>query len=309
MSRSDQDLARGLEALERELLELRRRRTRHSSDDGLGVLLDDLGRGHQRQAERLWHWLGPRLGSTAAEALSAPEAAPAAGEDGSRVLQLTRVAPDLVTLRISRPAGFSYTAGQHVKLSVGGINRTYSLVSAPHEPHLEFFIELPAGGAMAGAMAKLREGDPVEVSAAKGDLHLSAGRSQHVLVATVTGIAPHLSLLRDHLHQGPPRGDFHILYGASYQDELAYSDELAAMAIAHPERIHFMPAVSRPQESRNTGWRGATGRVADLVQPYLQQQGLGPRDTALYACGNAQMVAAVVDRFRPQGFEIHQEPY
>lgn len=310
VSTDDRDLAGGLEALERELLAFRRSRTRHTSDHSLSLLLQSRAAGHQRQAERLRGWLDPRLGPAGADNAQPMQGAPAADvEDDGRVLQLSRVTPDLLTLRVSRPAGFSYAAGQHVKLRVGEVSRTYSLVSAPHEPYLEFFIELTPGGAMASAMAALREGDAVEVSAAKGNLRLSANRPQHLLVATVTGIAPHLSLLRDHLRQGAPRGDFHILYGASYRDELAFSDELTAMAAANPEHIHFTPAVSRPQEPRNAGWSGATGRVVDLVQPYVQQHGLAPQNTALYACGNAQMVETVVERLRPQGFEIHQEPY
>lgn len=276
-------------------------RPRQSDHSELAVLLARLHAGRREQLARL------RARETAAEppqSRQLAERGEAAVEEGdARLLSREFLTPDLLRLRIARPAGFRYAAGQHVKLALGGVRRSYSLVSAPHETELELFIELYPGGAMSERLRTLPEGAVLELSAAKGGLALSAA-PRHLMVATVTGVAPFVSLLRDAFHYGRG-GEFHLLHGASYYDELGYAAELAGLA--ESGRLRYLPAVSRPSEQRNAGWQGATGRVADLVGSYLRQ--MNPADTTLYACGHAGMVAAVADLGRAAGYRVRLEPY
>jgi len=304
------DLNRGLDSLERAMRALRRAEAAAADTGPWGGVARTLAAGHRRQSERLLGWIQPRLvPADVGAARAAPVEQAEAAAANSRVLALRRVSPELIVLRLSRPAGLDYVAGQHIKLRVGDVTRTYSLVSAPYQPHLELFIELHAGGAMSAALLALREGDPVQVLAAKGDFALSPAKSNHVMVATVTGIAPFISLLRQSLHDGALRGVYHLLHGASYQDEFGYGEELARLAAQYPARLHYVPAISRPGEPRNAGWRGATGRIVDLVAPYLRQHGLSAASTAIYACGHPGMVGSVRKLLRPQGYEIRVEPY
>lgn len=272
------------------------RRTRRSSSDepSLAALLRTVGEGRRRQVERLY--------ATRDKTASAPRA------DGARVLDVRSPTPDLRVLRLSRPQGFQYQAGQHVKLQLDGLRRPYSLVSAPHEAKLEFFIELVPGGAASAALERLRPGDAVKLGEVSGKLSLDRRRRRHLMVATVTGIAPFISLLRDHLRL-PADADLHVLHGASFQDELIYADELIAMANTHGGRVFYMPAVSRPQDPRNRDWPGAAGRIVDLVEGYLRWQEMRPDDTTIYACGNPDMVAAVQERWPAQGYEVRAESY
>jgi len=302
----DRDFDRGLESLERTPGRLRRERRLAAEQGAWAALAGALGDRHRRQSERLWSWL--RSGLEPRPSMMAE----AAGDDAAtaRVLALRWVSPELVVLRTSRPLRLSYAAGQHVKLQVGEVTRTYSLASAPHEPHLEFFIELHPGGAMSEVLRTLRPGRTVRVFSPGGDFRLSRSKRRHVMVATVTGIAPFVSLLRDALRaEAGGAAVFHVLHGASYQDQFGYRDELTALAARFPGRLFYLPAVSRAGEPRNAGWRGATGRVIDLVELYLRQHGLGAADTALYACGHPDMVGGVRKRFRPLGFELRVESY
>lgn len=224
------------------------------------------------------------------------------------------VTSDLLILKVDRPQGFQYRAGQHTKFGVPGTLRTYSLVSAPHESHLEFFIELLPGGRLSAMLAALEVGAPVALGdRAKGDLALDSSRRNHLMVATVTGIAPIISMLRDYFRH-PGNGQhvghrFIVLSGASYADEHGYRDELDAMAAYHPESLIHVPAVSRPREPRNSGWQGATGRLDALATRAPGSYGLSPDDTAMYACGHPGMVAQVSEHFVARGYPVHTEPY
>jgi NAD(P)H-flavin reductase len=207
-------------------------------------------------------------------------------------------------LRLIRPRGLDFRSGQHVKLAVAGARRKYTMVSAPHEDELEFFIERAPGGGFTPALWSLGVGDRVRVEGpAKGRFTFDGQRRDHVMVATVTGIGPFVSMARAHASEGDAYR-FHVLHGASYADELEYGDELERHS-----GVRYLPTVSRPAEARNAGWAGATGRVDEHVLPYLEAQGLAPDTTAVYACGHPGMVKTVRDRLAPLGYRVYTESY
>lgn len=240
-------------------------------------------------------------GTNGGDSQATPEAAP--------VLDRRDVTPELMILRVARPAGFTFSPGQSVKVGLGDMRRSYSLVSAPHEPFLEFFVELVPGGRMSERLRQLAVGQPISLGAAKGGLRFDKGVTNHLMIATVTGINPFISMVRDYLQQGLSGHRILVMHGASYQDEFGYRQELETLAAAHPEVLSYLPTVSRPDEPRNQSWQGRTGRVDTLVQEILEQQGYDPQDTRVYACGHSGMLESVAGQVQPRGFRLETESY
>lgn len=236
-------------------------------------------------------------------------ARPATGAGGVSVLERQEITPDLVRFTVPRPQDFNFVAGQSVKVGVGDVRRSFSIVSAPHEPVLEFFVELVPGGQMSEQLRRMKTGDRVTLGPPKGGLRFDAGFPSHLMVATVTGINPFVSILRDYLHQGRSGHRFHVLQGASYQNEFGYRDELERLAATHPDLLSYTPTVSRPEETANLSWRGHTGRVDTLVGDYVQQTGLDGGSTLAYACGHSGMLDAVEKQLAPLGFQVKTENY
>jgi ferredoxin/flavodoxin---NADP+ reductase len=237
-----------------------------------------------------------------------------ASRDASAVLlERLPITGELLRLKLSRPDGFRYRPGQHLKMGVPGLMRDYSLVSAPHEDHLEFFIELFAQGQLSERLRRIGTGAAMALGRAKGGVALDERRPTQLMVATVTGIAPYVSLLRHHLCGGGQVGDatrrFIVLHGASYQNEFGYLAELAALALRHPGRVIYVPTVSRPDSPRNQGWGGECGRVENHLDPLIARYHLTPADTAVFACGNPAMVASVAGLFRKRGFAAQTESF
>ena len=129
------------------------------------------------------------------------------------------------------------------------------------------------------------------------------------MVATVTGVVPFVSIVRQYLHDDESGHHFYILEGASYADEFTYDTELHELAKQHPDVITFVPTVSRPSEERNLGWLGQTGRVNSIVDRYVEQFSLNSDDTILYACGHPDMIEDVKDQFLPKGFQVEEERF
>jgi ferredoxin--NADP+ reductase len=228
----------------------------------------------------------------------------------AEVIKRREVSDTLLVLTLRPAQALPFEPGEYVKLSIDGVKRRYSIVSAPHEEVLEFYIERVRDGEMTSRLWTLRRGDVVTVrTKTKGKLWLDLRFPSHLMVATVTGIGPFVSMVRAYLHGGGRGHTFYILHGASYHDEFAYQAELEHLAVLHPGVVTYVPAISRPAEARNAIWTGETGRVSGLVAKYIEQFALDPRSTQLYACGHPDMVSEVKKRFGRSGFRVQTERY
>ena len=222
------------------------------------------------------------------------------------------VSDDLMVIRLQPETEFSFKAGQYCALGIGAVERAYSIVSAPHEPYLEIFVELvpPPDGVLTPVMWKLNVGDSTSIRPrAKGIFTMEERYRHHLMVATVTGIAPFMSTIRSYFHHGGQGHKFYVLQGASYKDEFTYDDEMEYFARTHPETVVYVPAVSRSREERNAGWEGVTGRVNTIVEEYVDRFALEPQETLIYACGHPGMIEDVKERLAPRGFKVKEERY
>ena len=181
-------------------------------------------------------------------------------------------ADDLWMIRVDPGSEFKFAAGQYATLGVpnekGLVERAYSIVSAPHEPELEFFFELVPQGELTPLIYKLRPGDTLtarKVAKGRFTLDTTTGRTHHLLLCTVTGIAPFVSFARGLLtdwKEGRFKGEhrLYVVHGASLSREFGYRDEMERIAAEVPW-LTYVPTVSRPWDDPE--WTGETGRVDD----------------------------------------------
>lgn len=218
---------------------------------------------------------------------------------------------DLMVIKLE-PQGldFKFKPGQYCTLGLDGIERAYSIASAPHEPFLEIFVELVPEGELTPRMWRMDIGDTMSIRPRpKGIFLLDPTATQHLMLGTVTGTAPFVSMVRGHLHYGRSGHHFYVIEGASYLDEFVYDTELAGLAAAHPDVLTFVPAVSRPTEARNEGWTGATGRLNNIVADYLNHFELNRDDTLIYACGHPGMIEASREIVSAEGWRWTEERF
>ena len=219
----------------------------------------------------------------------------------ARILERRDLAPDLWILRVDPGGPFEFKAGQYATLGIEHegkrIERAYSIVSSPYEETLEFFLELVAHGEFTPSLHKLGAGDTLlcrKIAKGRFTLDLRSGRTQHLLVSTVTGIAPFVSyartLYKDWKSGGSPLPGKHKLYclqGGSRSWEFGYREELERYAAEAPW-FKYVATVSRPWEDAD--WKGETGRVDDLLRKYTDSWELRPETTTAYLCGHPNMV-------------------
>jgi ferredoxin--NADP+ reductase len=238
---------------------------------------------------------------------------------GATVIDRTDITPELATFKIVPDTPIAFIPGQFVRLAleVGGrlVQRSYSMVSAPHEPYLEFIVELVGEGRLTSLLWNLRDGDRLQVhSDAAGvfGLDRSGSFSRHIMAATITGIAPFISMIRSHAHaQMPSRTqDLQILllHSASHEAELApYADEIAAN---YSDWLIYIPTISRPLE--NPEWTGEVGKIGDVLRKYTDMLGYDYLNSVAYLCGHPAMIRdaqEILERARFPRAQIRTEKY
>jgi ferredoxin--NADP+ reductase len=216
-----------------------------------------------------------------------------------RITERVDFARDLWMIRVDPGGEFRFTAGQYATLGAEGANglveRAYSIVSAPHEPELEFFFELVPQGELTPLLYKLQPGDYLTVrKVAKGrfTLDTTSGRTRHLLLATVTGVVPFVSYARGLMkdwQEGRFKGEHElfVVHGASLSCEFGYRDEMERLAAEVPW-LTYIPTVSRPWEDPD--WLHETGRVDDLIRKYSDHWKLDTNNATAYLCGHPEMV-------------------
>ena len=179
---------------------------------------------------------------------------------------------DLFLLHVDPGGPFTYLAGQYATLGVEvegkRIERAYSLCSSHHTKCSGVLRRAGAQRRTHPLLYAMDKGAPLLLRRfAKGlfTLDLRSGRSKHLLLATVTGVAPYVSFIRtvraDSKKGGAPMPGERRLFciqGASRSFEFGYRDELEKYAAEAPW-LKYVPAVSRAWEDPDS--QGERGRV------------------------------------------------
>jgi ferredoxin-NADP reductase len=167
----------------------------------------------------------------------------------------------------------------------GPVTHAYSLASAPcqteRDGHVEFLVVLEMASTLGRFTESLFDMEPREGGAMRyverivGDFTLARrlGEASHVLmVATGTGLAPLASMVRQLDHEagsgGPAPPRVTLLHGNRTRPELAFHDELAAIARAGRFDFAYVPTVSRPGDEQEDPPVG-TGRANNVLRMAL----------------------------------------
>jgi ferredoxin--NADP+ reductase len=230
-----------------------------------------------------------------------------------KVLDVHHWNDSLFSFTTTRNAGFRFRNGHFVMmgLDVEGkpLLRAFSLVSANYDEHLEFYsIKIP-DGALTSRLQHVTPGDSILVSRKPtGTLvldNLQPGRRLYLL-ATGTGLAPFMSIVRD--PDTYERFDSVVLaHGVRRISDLGYRDVLQKGLHEHElvgeearQKLLYYPTVTRePFPTR--------GRVTDLLASGKMSDDLGlpaldPTHDRVMVCGGPEMLADTVELLEGRGF-------
>ena len=186
----------------------------------------------------------------------------------------------LFRIRTERPRSFRFTAGEFTMIGLPDTNitRAYSFTSGPGDDYIEFYSIKVDDGPLTSALQHIKVGDSLEVSErTTGTLTLANIElgGDLWLLATGTGIAPFVSILRD-----PSTYDcfenIHVAWSVRTKEELlGYSDFLNEMP------INFTPIVTQDKS-----WTGLNKRITTKISSGVLLPKLDPSKNKVMICGS-----------------------
>ncbi len=203
------------------------------------------------------------------------------------------------------------------------IRRAYSISSSSVEKeYVEFYITHVSSGALTPRLFALKVGDRVMLGKKfTGMFTLSdiPKDSNVVMIATGTGLAPYMSMIRTELEHGIERR-IAVLHGAKHSWDLGYRSELTTMQRLCPNFTYF-PIVSDPQDEP-VAWSGDAGFMSVLWESDQIENAWGrkpdPADTHIFLCGNPLMIEGMLTLLEKDDFyeqtkekpgQVHLEHY
>ncbi len=195
------------------------------------------------------------------------------------------------------------------------VQRPYSVASAPAvagTEGYEFYVRLVKGGTFTPVLWDLPIGHRMRMIGPKGKFVLQPDDGKtHIFISSGTGNAPFVSMIRQLLVDGAPRRTL-FLNGVSYADELGYRAIVEDWERNGGYPVTYIPTVSRPDDPRNAGWTGRTGRVESILAPVLDEFGLTAANSIAYICGNPDMIQSAETTLLELGYpeeQVHKELY
>mgnify|MGYP003576621068 CR=1 FL=1 len=231
-----------------------------------------------------------------------------------RVLSVRHWTDRLFSFKTTRDQAFRFQNGHFtmIGLKVEGkpLLRAYSVASANYEEHLEFFSIKVPDGPLTSRLQHLKEGDTILVGRKPTgtlllDYLLPAKRLY--MLATGTGLAPFLSVIRDP-HTYERFEQVVLVHGCRHVDELAYQGLITEELPGHEflgelasKQLLYYPTVTR-EEFRNQG------RITTLIEngklfSDLGIPALNPAEDRVMICGSPGMLRDLKHLLDERGFK------
>lgn len=208
---------------------------------------------------------------------------------------------------LSDEEGITYQPGQYIQLEVPKFKlskepeyRAFSIASPPQE---QLRIELFVGRVNKGIVSTyihdyLKEGEDVKARGPFGDFFYRESDRDILMIATGTGLAPIMSILRffqsEHIQRKTT-----LFFGTRREEDLYCMDELRDLE-KNLENFKLIPTLTR--EPEDSSWEGERGRVTALIDNTIERNA----NIDVYICGNADMVESSLDMLKEKGIPESQ---
>ena len=236
------------------------------------------------------------------------------------VIWLHRWNPALMSFRVRRDPGYIFVPGQFARVGMVKDNgetiwRAYSIVSAPHELFLEFFLLVVPTGEFSSRVGRFNIGDTMQVELMPQgfltvDRFRQPGREQDLwLIATGTGLAPYISMLRDDA-VWKRFGNIVLVLSVRERHDLGYTEELEQLAADHVRegmaKFHFVKTLTR-----DTLHGALHGRINTLLESGALEASAGvmlsDARSRFMLCGNPEMVETMRKLLKGRGFRMNRK--
>jgi CDP-4-dehydro-6-deoxyglucose reductase, E3 len=210
----------------------------------------------------------------------------------SRVLQLERIASDVMRIRLRLPANHKlrFLAGQYMDILTAGLRRSLSLANPPHEDEiLELHLRDYGGPFSKHVFKSMKEGDLLRLEGPLGTFFVRDDSVKPMIfVASGTGFAPIKGMIEHEIRKGSSR-PMTLYWGGRRPGDLYLSALAEDWVKSHG--VGYVPVVS--DATSDDAWSGRTGFVHRAVMEDLADLS----GHQVYACGAPIVVQSAREDF------------
>lgn len=208
---------------------------------------------------------------------------------------------------------YDYKPGQFLTLRVtpeGGesVIRTYTLSSAPTDPHYRISVKREADGLVSRHLHdRIEVGDQIEVRAPNGSFWMDTAEERPaVLIAGGVGITPMISMIREVVSDAVRRRHLRpttLFHVARTTDERAFASDLVAIRQATGGAVRYVSLISQPADGEEAG---TDFHVRGRLTASILQSNLPLADYDFYLCGPTGFMQSVYDMLTELGVSDHR---
>ncbi|MDB5232130.1 MAG: oxidoreductase FAD/NAD(P)-binding domain protein [Chitinophagaceae bacterium] len=209
-----------------------------------------------------------------------------------KLLSVTEVTHDVLSFRLSKPAGYEFLPGQATEISINDPEwkdekRPFTFTGLNEWPWLELTIKIYTDHqGVTQEMARLQQGDELIIRDAWGAI---AFNGDGYFIAGGAGITPFIAILRQLHHEKKARQNKLFFFNKTLRD-IILKDELTWML---GENVHFM-------FTREGGSSPSDGRIGHVNEFFLKQE-VKDFSKPFYVCGPEKMVNEITSLLAEMG--------
>lgn len=193
------------------------------------------------------------------------------------------------------PNQINFLPGQYLIIIFskdGEIKRKFYSISSPiHEKNkIEFIVKILENGLGSNYLINLKEGENVEFQGPAGLFYLKENDKQKILVATGTGIAPMLSIIKTHVKE--IKNKLILLWGLRKNEDIYYLDVLRDTAQKH-DNFSFEIFLSREEPNESSKVNIFNGRVNIGIDKLLNNAEINKENLEFYISGDRNIVDSI----------------
>ncbi len=210
-----------------------------------------------------------------------------------KVIEAIQETPQIRVLRVERPNGVEYHAGQFFMVSLVDdpevkVSRAYSIASSPeNKQYLE--IGFDKVGVLTTKLFELKVGDKLKFKGPYGKFYFDPAYSGDIiLLGAGTGITPLMGILRQCADKKLPN-TVKLIYSVRTPEEIGYLRELD---VRKSQNRHFSYdiTITRP-ENAHQEWKGKIGRINEAL---LRSTIAHPSKSIVFICGAKEFVFSMI---------------
>lgn len=195
------------------------------------------------------------------------------------------IAKGVFALKFTKPEAIEFKAGQFFQWVVPDgekhVLRSYSVCSTPEDNYIEFCIKILPDGKASNLVLEMKEGDKLDFKGPQGRFIADEIEKPLFMIATGTGLAPMIGIIRDQLENKKTDKKIYLLFGVRHEEDVFWTKRLEEIEKNY-KNFTLDITLSKPEK----GWTGKSGRVTEHLKNH-------PVDHHYFLCGNMPMVKEV----------------